>query len=69
MRFSPKRVSGLALSGGALALLLAGCGEHPQMNPGMPQVSVITVQPERTPIVAELPAVSMRSATRRSAHG
>ena len=25
------------------------------MNPGMPQVSVITVQPERTPIVAELP--------------
>ncbi len=55
MRFSPKRVSGLALSGGALALLLAGCGEHPQMNPGMPQVSVITVQPERTPIVAELP--------------
>lgn len=25
------------------------------MNPGMPQVSVITVQPERAPIVAELP--------------
>lgn len=25
------------------------------MNPGMPQVSVITVQPQRTPIVSELP--------------
>ena len=25
------------------------------MNPGMPQVSVITVQPERAPIVSELP--------------
>jgi len=55
MRFSPKRVSGLAFSGGVLALLLAGCGEKPQMNPGMPQVSVITVQPQRTPIVSELP--------------
>jgi len=55
MRFSPKRVSGLAFSGGVLALLLVGCGEKPQMNPGMPQVSVITVQPQRTPIVAELP--------------
>ncbi|ARP85761.1 efflux RND transporter periplasmic adaptor subunit [Bordetella genomosp. 9] len=37
------------------ALLLAGCGEKPQMNPGPPQVSVITVQPERTPRVADLP--------------
>ncbi|MDH2050896.1 efflux RND transporter periplasmic adaptor subunit [Achromobacter marplatensis] len=55
MRFSPKRVSGLAFSGGVLALILAGCGEKPQMNPGMPQVSVITVQPERAPIVSELP--------------
>ncbi|WP_043519317.1 efflux RND transporter periplasmic adaptor subunit [Achromobacter arsenitoxydans] len=55
MRFSPKRISGLAVSGGVLALLLAGCGERPQMNPGMPQVSVITVQPQRAPIVAELP--------------
>ncbi|MGB3817727.1 efflux RND transporter periplasmic adaptor subunit [Achromobacter pulmonis] len=55
MRFSPKRVSGLVLSGGVLALLLAGCGEKPQMNPGMPQVSVITVQPQRTPIISELP--------------
>ncbi|MFF7399547.1 efflux RND transporter periplasmic adaptor subunit [Achromobacter sp. NPDC008082] len=55
MRFSPKRVSGLAVSGGVLALMLAGCGEKPQMNPGMPQVSVITVQPERAPIVSELP--------------
>lgn len=35
--------------------MLAGCGEKPQMNPGMPQVSVITVQPERAPIVSELP--------------
>ena len=39
----------------SLALLLAGCGEKPQMNPGMPQVSVITVQPQRTPIISELP--------------
>jgi len=55
MRFSPKRFSGLAFSGGVLALMLAGCGERPQMNPGMPQVSVITVQPQRAPIVSELP--------------
>ncbi|WP_313622584.1 efflux RND transporter periplasmic adaptor subunit [Achromobacter sp.] len=55
MRFSPKRISGLAFSGGVLALILTGCGEKPQMNPGMPQVSVITVQPQRAPIVSELP--------------
>ncbi|KRA02449.1 MAG: efflux RND transporter periplasmic adaptor subunit [Achromobacter sp.] len=55
MRFSPKRFSGLAVSGGVLALILAGCGERPQMNPGMPQVSVVTVQPQRAPIVSELP--------------
>ncbi|MGE8687868.1 MAG: efflux RND transporter periplasmic adaptor subunit [Achromobacter sp.] len=55
MRFSPKRVSGLAISGGVLALILAGCGEKPQMNPGMPQVSVVTIQPQRAPIVSELP--------------
>ncbi len=55
MRFSPKRVSGLAFSGGLLALILAGCGEKPQLNPGMPQVSVITIQPQRAPIVSELP--------------
>ncbi|WP_286938429.1 efflux RND transporter periplasmic adaptor subunit [Achromobacter sp. UBA4530] len=55
MRFSPKRFSGLAVSGGVLALILAGCGEKPQMNPGMPQVSVVTVQPQRAPIVSELP--------------
>lgn len=55
MRFSPKRISGMAVSGGVLALLLAGCNERPQMNPGMPQVSVVTVQPQRAPIVSELP--------------
>ncbi|MGY6270410.1 efflux RND transporter periplasmic adaptor subunit [Achromobacter denitrificans] len=55
MRFSPKRVSGLAFSGGVLALILAGCGEKPHMNPGMPQVSVVTVQPQRAPIISELP--------------
>ncbi|MGB3436688.1 efflux RND transporter periplasmic adaptor subunit [Achromobacter sp.] len=55
MRFSPKRVSGLAFSGGVLALILAGCGEKPHMNPGMPQVSVITIQPQRAPIVSDLP--------------
>ncbi|WP_454695443.1 efflux RND transporter periplasmic adaptor subunit [Achromobacter aegrifaciens] len=55
MRFSPKRVSGLVFSGGLLALILAGCGEKPHMNPGMPQVSVITIQPQRAPIVSDLP--------------
>jgi len=51
----PKRVSGLAVCGGLLALMLAGCGEKPKMNPGMPQVSVITVAPKRAPIVSDLP--------------
>ncbi|KOF54664.1 RND transporter, partial [Achromobacter sp. DMS1] len=55
MRVMPKRVSGLAVCGGLLALMLAGCGEKPKMNPGMPQVSVITVAPKRAPIVSDLP--------------
>jgi len=40
---------------GVAALALAGCKQRPQMNPGPPQVSVVTVQPQRAPIVAELP--------------
>jgi len=40
---------------GGAVLALAGCKERPQINPGPPQVSVITVQPQRAPIVAELP--------------
>jgi len=39
-------------------LVLAGlsaCSEPPRMNPGMPQVSVITVQPERAPVSTDLP--------------
>jgi membrane fusion protein (multidrug efflux system) len=39
----------------AAALFLVGCGERPQLNPGPPQVSVITVQPERAPSIADLP--------------
>lgn len=54
MRFSHHRVLGL----GAVAiavLALVGCKEQPQMNPGMPQVSVITVQPQPVSIVSDLP--------------
>jgi len=51
--FRPLRPAVLVAWGGLLAL--AGCGEQPQMNPGPPQVSVVTVQPQRAPIVAELP--------------
>jgi len=40
---------------GGAVLALAGCKERPQINPGPPQVSVITVQPQRAPVVAELP--------------
>ncbi|ALM86950.1 RND transporter [Bordetella sp. N] len=35
--------------------MLAACGERPQLNPGPPQVGVVTVQPERTPSITELP--------------
>jgi len=38
-----------------LAGFLSACSEPPRMNPGMPQVSVIAVQPERTPVSADLP--------------
>src|SRR3546814_17153553 len=53
MRFSPHRVSGFGAAA-LVALALAGCKEHPQMNPGMPQVSVITVQPTPASIVYDL---------------
>jgi len=54
MRFSPHRVSGFGAAV-FVALALAGCKERPQMNPGMPQVSVITVQPKPASIVSDLP--------------
>ena len=54
MRFSPHRVSGIGAAA-LVALALAGCKERPQMNPGMPQVSVITVQPRPASIVSDLP--------------
>ncbi|MCD0503083.1 efflux RND transporter periplasmic adaptor subunit [Bordetella petrii] len=54
MRFSPHRVSGFGAAA-LVALALAGCKEQPQMNPGMPQVSVITIQPKPASIVSELP--------------
>ncbi len=55
MGLSFTRVWKTACAGTVLAVSIAGCGEHPQMNPGAPQVSVVTVQPERTPSVTELP--------------
>jgi membrane fusion protein (multidrug efflux system) len=55
MHFAPRRVSQPLFSVFVLALALAGCGERPQLNPGPPQVSVITVQPERSPNISELP--------------
>ncbi|WP_067751539.1 efflux RND transporter periplasmic adaptor subunit [Orrella dioscoreae] len=51
--FTP-RTTTLALALAA-SLALAGCKEQPQMNPGMPEVSVVTVQPQRAPVVTELP--------------
>lgn len=59
MHFAPrsttKRVAKPLLMATAAALLIVGCGERPQLNPGPPQVSVITVHPERTPRIADLP--------------
>lgn len=55
MHFAPRRVSKPLLSVIVLGLALAGCGKRPELNPGKPQVSVITVQPQRTPNVSELP--------------
>ncbi|HTK01168.1 MAG TPA: efflux RND transporter periplasmic adaptor subunit [Bordetella sp.] len=59
MHFAPrgisKRVARPLIVVSAAALFLAGCGERPQLNPGPPQVSVITVQPERAPSIADLP--------------
>ncbi|MBO9353477.1 efflux RND transporter periplasmic adaptor subunit [Bordetella petrii] len=54
MRFSPHRVSGFGVAA-LVVLAVAGCKEQPQMNPGMPQVSVITVQPRPASIVSDLP--------------
>ncbi|AUL47913.1 efflux transporter periplasmic adaptor subunit [Bordetella trematum] len=54
MRFSPQRVSGLGIAV-TLGLLLTACGKEPQMNPGMPQVAVITVQPQKASVISELP--------------
>lgn len=59
MHFAPRRnanrVAVPFMAFTVAALLLAGCGERPQLNPGPPQVSVITVQPERAPSIADLP--------------
>jgi membrane fusion protein (multidrug efflux system) len=59
MHFAPRRITKRSANSLIIAtlaaILLAGCGERPQLNPGPPQVSVITVQPERTPRIAELP--------------
>lgn len=54
MRFPHHHVSGFGVAV-LVALALAGCNERPQMNPGMPQVSVITVQPKPASIVSDLP--------------
>jgi len=57
MRFPNERFSVLSLAV-LMSLGLAACGKQEQAagGPGMmPQVSVVTVQPQRTPIVSELP--------------
>lgn len=54
MRFSPQRVSGLGIVV-VLGWMLAGCGEKPHASPGMPQVAVVTVQPQKASIVSDLP--------------
>lgn len=54
MRFPHHRISGFGAAV-LVALALAGCKERPQMNPGMPQVSVVTVQPQAASIVSDLP--------------
>jgi len=55
MRFPRRHVSVLSLAA-MLPLMLAACGKEEQgFNPGPPQVSVITVQPRRAPVVSELP--------------
>jgi len=43
------------ITAAVLILGLTGCGKRPQLNPGPPQVSVITVQPRRLDITTELP--------------
>jgi len=55
MGLSFTRVWKPACAGVVVAVLLAACGERPQLNPGPPQVGVVTVKPERTPSVSELP--------------
>ncbi|OZI71123.1 efflux RND transporter periplasmic adaptor subunit [Bordetella genomosp. 12] len=54
MRFSPQRVSGLGIVV-ALGWMLAGCGEKPQQSQSLPQVAVVTVQPQKASIVSDLP--------------
>ncbi|OZI36599.1 efflux transporter periplasmic adaptor subunit [Bordetella genomosp. 1] len=54
MRFSRKRVSALGIVA-TLSLALAGCGEKEQPAPSAPEVSVITVQPQRASTISELP--------------
>lgn len=54
MRFSPQRVSGLGIVA-TLSLVLAACGEKPQMSMPAPQVAVVTVQPQKASIVSDLP--------------
>ena len=39
----------------SLGFQLAACSEEPVMNPGMPQVSIIKVQPQRVQVSTDLP--------------
>jgi membrane fusion protein (multidrug efflux system) len=59
MHFAPlgrsKRPAKPLIAAAVMAFLLTACGERPQLNPGPPQVSTITVQPERAPRIADLP--------------
>lgn len=55
MQLLSRRVSVRALTVIPVLLALVGCGQEPQFNPGMPQVSTITVEPQRAAVLAELP--------------
>lgn len=55
MQLSSRRISVRALTAVTVLFALAGCGQEPPFNPGIPQVSTITVQPQRAAVLAELP--------------
>lgn len=55
MRLSLRHAVISQVSAAALVLVLAGCKDQAPFNPGMPQVTAMTVAPQRAAIVSELP--------------